>query len=390
MTFQPMAVPLLNAQQSSPYAGLIQNMLSNYQNAVQARYAPQQQQADIFSKQFAPLAQIASSPLAQAMLPDQKNQMAALISQLLQQSGAGMTGGAGGVTGGTNIGAGSLGGNVSAGTPNVGNVGVNQGATSPGTGSSSVGGGTQSGYNPNLPSAGNLGGNVGQKVTSQYNEQLHEPGKSYTDQYGHQYVASSSDVVSAGQRKDSALDALKEMLPNLVQDSQEFSVPGSFVRTSRSAAGNTATQLGFPKLGNFIGPDQAAVGHYNHFTGDQLQAIDYLNSIMPHSQSEGTFQQFVDAFKFHPLTDVGNSYADRITKTFADLEKQQRPIARKMMGGEGGYSLDNTPSNAPSNAPSNVQNTPSTLQNESIAPAEKTVMLNGKLHKKINGKWYSE
>lgn len=46
MPFTMPSFPLLNAQQASPYAGLIQNMLDTYQNAVKARYAqPEAQQA---------------------------------------------------------------------------------------------------------------------------------------------------------------------------------------------------------------------------------------------------------------------------------------------------------------------------------------------------------
>lgn len=80
-------------EQANPWNSVLSKALEQYQGITKAKYARPQAEADIFAKKFGPLAQIATSPLAQYMLPEQRQQIIGQLSQLLSQnSGMGVGG----------------------------------------------------------------------------------------------------------------------------------------------------------------------------------------------------------------------------------------------------------------------------------------------------------
>ena len=96
MAFTMPSFPILTPEQSSPFAQAMQSALKNYSDINKAKYQSRGLEADIFSKQFAPLAQIASNPVAMSMMGDQGAGVMKAIQQLLQQQSGGQ-GGQGGL-----------------------------------------------------------------------------------------------------------------------------------------------------------------------------------------------------------------------------------------------------------------------------------------------------
>ena len=78
--------------------GSIRSGLQTYGQGVAAKYANQQQKADLFHKIVSPLANIAISPYAALLGPGARQQMAGLIGQAIANQSAGS--GAGGMQGG--------------------------------------------------------------------------------------------------------------------------------------------------------------------------------------------------------------------------------------------------------------------------------------------------
>jgi hypothetical protein len=84
MAFQVINYQASRPEQQSPFGNLLSGALKSYSAQQKAKYLPQELQADIIGKSVAPLAQIASSPLASAMIKQQKQQMLKYISQVMQ------------------------------------------------------------------------------------------------------------------------------------------------------------------------------------------------------------------------------------------------------------------------------------------------------------------
>ena len=62
MAFTFTNYPILSPEQQSPWQGALSRALDTYSKATKASYMPQQIEADIYSKKFGPLAQLATSP----------------------------------------------------------------------------------------------------------------------------------------------------------------------------------------------------------------------------------------------------------------------------------------------------------------------------------------
>ncbi|HEY2811768.1 MAG TPA: hypothetical protein VGJ00_10330 [Rhabdochlamydiaceae bacterium] len=71
--------------QRSPFHDLIGKILSGYGGAVNARYMPREKEADIFHKQISPLAMLASSPYFSSLHPEQQQQIAGYVQQMLSK-----------------------------------------------------------------------------------------------------------------------------------------------------------------------------------------------------------------------------------------------------------------------------------------------------------------
>jgi hypothetical protein len=83
MPLQLQQLPIGTPEQTSPFNNLLSNALKSYQQQVHARYAPQQQQADIFSKEIGPLAALASNPNFTGFNPQVQKMIASRIGNYL-------------------------------------------------------------------------------------------------------------------------------------------------------------------------------------------------------------------------------------------------------------------------------------------------------------------
>ena len=77
-------MPFLTPEQQSPWGNLLSNTLKNYQHSVNARYAPRQKEADIFSKEISPLAALASNPNFTGFNPEVQKMISERVGNYLQ------------------------------------------------------------------------------------------------------------------------------------------------------------------------------------------------------------------------------------------------------------------------------------------------------------------
>jgi hypothetical protein len=99
MSFTYVPASKLTASRAGFSPDILGSVLGGYKGAVQAKYMPREKEAEIFHKQISPLAMLASSPYFSSLHPEQQQQMAAYISQMLSRQGLGSQGGMSGQSG---------------------------------------------------------------------------------------------------------------------------------------------------------------------------------------------------------------------------------------------------------------------------------------------------
>lgn len=358
MAFTMPNYPMLTNEQVNPFHGALQGALRNYQNTVKSAYLPRQIQAEIFNKQFAPLAQIASSPLAMAMLPTQQSQMAQMLSRLLQQSG----GGGGSMFGGGGGGGGSMFGNAGA---------QGQEGSMPAAGGGNAPQGTQGGGagNPLLPQAGGgLRGGVIAKTTAPYSEQVHPPGSIYSAN-GDVIEAPTGGQVERSQETFNAYNNLKDLIPDLLEQSREFENKSLDLNRAGAARFLQSHHLG--ALGSLISSDPELSGRWNNFTQDINRAGIVAQKLFPASQSQESYNQHMAMLAFDPNKDTYSTYSQRLKKLLKDSQTAYKN-AQIQGGSEGGQSLKNPPKEA--------------RFNEGSLP-ERTKRIGNHEYHKVKGKW---
>src|SRR5271170_1215108 len=115
------------APRHSPLNDIIGKVIGGYNDVTKTKYLKPGLEADIFHKQISPLAMLASSPYFSSLHPQQQQQIAGYISQMLSKQGMG--GGQPGMTQGgyqpgyaqPNGGGGAPGMNSGGGAPQMGN-----------------------------------------------------------------------------------------------------------------------------------------------------------------------------------------------------------------------------------------------------------------------------
>src|ERR1700675_3822174 len=78
-----------NAPKNLPLNDIIGKVLGGYNETTKAKYLKPGLEADIFHKQISPLAMLASSPYFSSLHPQQQQQIAGYISQMLSKQGMG-------------------------------------------------------------------------------------------------------------------------------------------------------------------------------------------------------------------------------------------------------------------------------------------------------------
>lgn len=361
-------------EQVSPYANLVSNAMKNYQSAVASRYAPQTTQADIFNKEFAPLAQIASSPLALAMLPEQRQQMAQLISQLLQQTG-GSGGSSNGIAsffrGGQNQGQGGV-------IPSNNANNISQGEN----GTASIAGGTSS-QTPGLPST-NFQQGAAQKVTAPYSEQLHPAGTTY-NAGNEPLVTPAGNVVGGSQETLNSIANLKDFVPNYAEQAREFTTPqGSLFNRIKSGASAVAGRIGANTLSKALSKDPDLEGRWNNLVQEKNRLGVIAQHVFPTTTSKEGYEKHMEMLELRP-TDTYKSFSKRINQFMSDLDTAEQNAKRAMNAGKS-YNLNPESKNiyGPSNAVSNeMKNHQSALK----GGVERIKNIGGTTFHKINGQW---
>lgn len=227
MPFTALDYPILTPEQTNPMAGVISGLMRGAKEAPQmtkslyeAKYAPQTIQADIFGKEFAPLAAIASSPLAQAMLPEQKDQMLQMIAQLLKQN--------------SNFGGqpGQAGFQSSSGQGGSYNPIVNNSVSTALRGGAS----SNTSTDPSTPQNGtSTGTQLAARTVAPGSEQLHPAGTVFFDPTtGKEYSQASAGLIETSQKGLTAIRTALPQLQDIAKKSKEFLNPGSDLSTGAS------------------------------------------------------------------------------------------------------------------------------------------------------------
>lgn len=366
-------------EQVSPYANLISNALRNYQSAVGARYAPQKTQADIFSKEFAPLAQIASSPLALAMLPEQRKQMADLISHLLQQTGS--QGGAGGglaaLFGGSQQGQdqGSMQGQGS----QQGSDMTNQA----GGGNSMPQVGNSGSSAPGLPST-NFQQGAEEKVTAPYAEQLHPPGTTF-NAGGEALTTPTGNITTQSQTTLDSIANLKDFVPDYLKQAKEFTTPnGSLFNRIKSGAAAVSERIGADKIGKLISKDPGLEGRWHNLEQEKSRLGVVAQHVFPSTNSKEGYEAHMKMLELRP-TDNYDSFSKRISQFMADLNTAEKNAKRAMNPGTS-YNVNPKSKNiyGPTEAVSSELKNPTGTFRDGI---EKVKNIGGTTFHKIKGKW---
>lgn len=341
----------------------IPDIMSAISKGMTNSYLPKTLEADIFAKKFGPLAEFAISPLALGLAPDQRNQMLAMISQLLSQHGAGNGGGSGLLSrmfgssnqGNQNVAQGNGTLNDAIVAPEVGTGGetnnqyggttYGQPTTNASTASDEndpdaipvVGANNGVMNNPNLPSQ-NTQQAAGQRALGQFSEQVHNPGTAYNTPTG-AMVTPESGVVSHGQEQENNINLVENLIPQLKKDAKEF-VGQPTRKYIGSYLSSIAQKQGAKRLSQSLSDDPAYAGRYHNIEGQQGRITGILKNIYPEPQAQATFERYSGMLNIRP-DDTEETYNTRLDALRRELHNVALPQAKKAMGATGGYSLNN-------------------------------------------------
>lgn len=345
--------PLLTAEQASPLANLVSNAMKAYQTGINAKYQPQMIKADIFNKEFSPLGQIASSPLALAMLPDQQKQMASMISRLLAQNGGSLAGNAQS-TGNSDM------GNMAAmmGNNPMANQGGNMSAPSqPQMGGNPMMVGGQS--TSNLPQAGSdLGNEVRNKALSTYQTQVYPAGTSYYDPASKSFkVTDTGQQLSNDQVEMGAIQTTIPYIKKLQDEGDELLKAGRTRNRITSTIGAILSSAGVDKSElKKMGLDADYYDKLQRFQRDQKNAAQRLQEAYSFGN---TLEGSEKAHSIIAPSDFESkeSYRLGLDKELGNLSRQFNAAKGRITGG-----FNVTPGAAPE-VPTDSMNQPGAVSN---------------------------
>lgn len=367
----------------SPYHNLLSNAMANYQNAINTKYQPRTLEADIFNKQFAPLAQIAASPLAMAMLPEQKQQINNLLSALLSRSGmvsgAAQGGGTGAPNptianmfnepnpqqnqnGGSNMPS-SIGGNIpspSSQMPSPQNLNIGRGKNgesqtpvqTPFVQPTSTDGNIP--YSSNIPQAGQgLGQSAVAKEVAPYREQIAAKGTPYYDLKTNSYRTTDSDVVLTNDQLGmGSIQTTIPLLNKLKKEAKDVLVPGRGLKwlTSAMASGGESLLNIPPETLKSMGISRDYYDKVVQFKKD----LDNVGERIKSSYSFGNNEQGME--QAMSITSPGSfanykSYSSQLDQEIDNLLRQNETYKKHLVSG-----FESTPGKQPEIA--NIPKTP--------------------------------
>lgn len=339
--FQP-----ISFQQANPLLSGIQTGQDISKQFTQNAFLPKLLQSTIFSQQFAPLAQIASNPLAMAMMGDKGAGIMNMISQLLGQTGsAGNNGGLlsklfGGnqntqvPSGGTGGPFGSSAPGANTPNPTMSNAEVtqlsNQRANTMGNG------------NPLLPAAGQgIQAGAVAKALGPTQSQTQAPGTLYSTPTGdNTYSTPTGGQVDQAQKTMTAYQNLKQLVPQLLEQSKQFENKSLDINKSKAAQTLKSYHLG--KISDLFSNDPELAGNWNNFNQNVNRAGIVLKGIYPSSGAQESYNQHMAMLAFDPSIDTQKTYKERLQQLLNDSSVAYKN-AQKQAGQKGGYNLSENP-----------------------------------------------
>lgn len=278
----------------SPLNDIIGKVLGGYNEVTKSKYLKPSLEADIFHKQISPLAMLASSPYFSSLHPQQQQQIAGYISQMLSKQGMG--GNAMGQMLGQGQNQGSLGG--------MGGMDNNQ----------QMGGQEQQNYGQGSDSL--IPGNPGEHFTGKFTESPYSGGTPHRGSGGETIYTPTGSNVQKGLDVVTESKGLKKLFNEYAKVAPKVGGAGGFKRDlSNVASGISKTELPFSqKISEMLGgatlSDEAASAEaYKAQMAPALRALGFSNP------------EITSMLQFYP-GETEKNIKDRLEKTWPIIERK--------------------------------------------------------------------
>lgn len=289
----------------SPLNDIIGKVLGGYNEITKSKYLKPGLEADIFHKQISPLAMLASSPYFSSLHPQQQQQIAGYISQMLSKQGIGGQGGMGQMPG--MPAQGSMGGQGDmSGAQQMGNQGQN-----PGMG----------GEDSLVP------GNPGEHFTGKFTESPYSGGTAHRGSQGETIYAPTGGGVQKGLDVLTEAKGLKKLFNEYSKIAPKVGGAGGFKRDlSNVGSGIGKTNLPFSQKisevlgGSTLSNEAANAETYKAQMAPALRAIGFTNP-----EIEGLL-------RFYP-GETEKNIEDRLEKTWPVIERKIKTHQKNLSKG---------------------------------------------------------
>lgn len=245
----------------SPLNDIIGKALGGYNQVMKSKYLKPGLEADIFHKQISPLAMLASSPYFSSLHPQQQQQIAGYISQMLSKQGLGGQGGMGQ----------GQGMQPQGGAPGMGDMNGTQGMANQGQ--------YNEGGNDSL-----VPGNPGEHFTGKFTESPYGAGTAHRGTSGETIYAPTGSNVQKGIDVLTESKGLKKIFDEYAKVAPKVGGAGGFKRDfSNVASGLEKTGLPFTqKISEFLGGstlsnEAASAEAFKAQMAPALRAIGFSN-----------------------------------------------------------------------------------------------------------------
>ena len=287
----------------SPLNDIIGKVLGGYNEVTKSKYLKPSMEADIFHKQISPLAMLASSPYFSSLHPQQQQQIAGYISQMLSKQG---------------MGGGGLG-------QMLGQPGQNQGSTGDMGDGQQMGNQPQQGYNQGDDSL--IPQNPGEHFTGKFTESPYSGGTAHRGSQGETIYAPTGSNVQKGLDVLTETKGLKKLFNDYAKVAPKVGGAGGFKRDlSNVASGIAKTGLPYSQgISEFLGgsklSDEAASAQaVQAQMAPALRAIGFSN---PEIES---------MLRFYP-GETEKNIKDRLEKTWPIIERKIKTHKKNLEGG---------------------------------------------------------
>lgn len=356
MPFTMPTYPILTADQVNPFHMALTTALQDYSQGMNAAYLPKTLQADVMSKQLAPIATIASNPLMYASIPDAQRQMLGQYVGNMIQGSMGGSGGQGNAPASEGIfgnilgnifgsssnsqgaaptaGGGSSGTQAGDSTMPTSTAQPNQGADASSQGGAPATTDTNTG-SPLLPAAGQgPAAGASARILAPYSTSPYKHGDLLIDSKTGKFVSAPTDTTISGQQQ--VLSGIASTLPRLKElstQAQPFLEFGGMKKLREAQLVGNLANYGI-KLPKGMQPNipPGLVGKYNDFISNINTTADKLmtaNNLPKDEQSLAMVKQIVT-----PVAGENDrEYYQRVTNEMGRLKDQYAQSQQMISGG---------------------------------------------------------